>query len=114
MARCRGVLACCLLACLAVCCSGGPVSEEDESTNEVVPLEILLKRAVSYQRYFKAFNSRFNMGKKFGGYSWLRSADSTMRRLQYYFGNKQQQQQREDEYNQQEPALQKEVYWENN
>lgn len=28
------------------------------------------------------------MGKKFGGYSWLRSADSTRRRLEYYLTNK--------------------------
>jgi hypothetical protein len=31
---------------------------------------------------------QFNMGKKFGGYSWLRSADSTRRRLEYYLANK--------------------------
>jgi len=28
------------------------------------------------------------MGKKFGGYSWLRSADSTRRRLEYFLANK--------------------------
>jgi hypothetical protein len=31
---------------------------------------------------------QFNMGKKFGGYSWLRSADSRRRRLEYFLGNK--------------------------
>jgi len=31
---------------------------------------------------------QFNMGKKFGGYSWLRSADSTRRRLEYFLANK--------------------------
>jgi hypothetical protein len=31
---------------------------------------------------------QFNMGKKFGDYSWLRSADSTRRRLEYYLANK--------------------------
>jgi hypothetical protein len=31
---------------------------------------------------------QFNMGKKFGGYSWLRSADSTRRRLEYFLGSK--------------------------
>jgi len=31
---------------------------------------------------------QFNMGKKFGGYSWLRSADSTRRRLEYILANK--------------------------
>jgi hypothetical protein len=29
---------------------------------------------------------KFNMGKKFGRFSWLRSADSTWRRLQYELG----------------------------
>jgi len=31
---------------------------------------------------------QFNMGKKFGGYSWLRSADSTRRRLEFFLANK--------------------------
>nr|CAD7429635.1 unnamed protein product [Timema monikensis] len=30
----------------------------------------------------------FNMGKKFGGASWLGSEDSTVRRLQYFLKNK--------------------------
>ncbi|CAG2063812.1 unnamed protein product [Timema podura] len=51
--------------------------------------------------------SLFNMGKKFGGSSWLGSEDSTVRRLQYFLKNKWQR----DENADQLPLLQSEAVW---
>jgi len=49
-------------------------------------LEVSLNKARTINRDGVMF--QFNMGKKFGGYSWLRSADSTRRRLEYFLANK--------------------------
>ena len=49
-------------------------------------MEVSLSEARTVHRDGVMF--QFNMGKKFGGYSWLRSADSTRRRLEYFLANK--------------------------
>ncbi|XP_021927139.1 uncharacterized protein LOC110833406 [Zootermopsis nevadensis] len=91
-----------LIVALFLTCSGVQTSDATEmemafrQRNEDSPsdeVEFLRKRASNLgSRLMCRLDSRncgaFNMGKKFGGYSWLRSADSTRRRLEYFLGNK--------------------------
>ncbi|XP_049844395.1 uncharacterized protein LOC126297529 isoform X2 [Schistocerca gregaria] len=56
------------------------VAEEEE---QIVPPANYAKRGA------ENLGLRFNMGKKFGRYSWLRSADSTRRRVEFYLASQQ-------------------------